>query len=157
MGASNTATAGRKRHPDEIPTLKPYTGPATQHVLNLGDARELGWIKDETVHLVVTSPPYFNLKRYNDHPDQLGNMRKYEAFLDELDKAWRHCFRVLVPGGRLACDVGDVCVARRANRGRHHVFPLHADISVRARRIGFDYLTPILWHKIANATFEMNA
>jgi site-specific DNA-methyltransferase (adenine-specific) len=53
------------------------------------------------------------------------------------------------------CNVGDVCVARRANGGRHHVIPLHADISVRARRIGFDYLTPILWHKIANANFEV--
>jgi len=81
-------------------------------------------------------------------------MRDYDAFHDELDKVWRTCFRVLVPGGRLVCNVGDVCVARRANRGRHLVLPLHADIAVRARRIGFDYLTPILWHKIANAQFE---
>ena len=139
----------------EIPTPKPYAGPATQHVLNLGDARQLDWIENESVHLVVTSPPYFNLKKYNENQDQLGNMNDYEAFLDELDKVWRHCFRVLVPGGRLVCDVGDVCVARRANGGRHHVYPLHADISVRARRIGFDYLTPILWHKIANAHFEV--
>jgi DNA modification methylase len=106
------------------------------------------------VHLVVTSPPYFNLKKYNDHPDQLGDIDDYEKFHDELDQVWRHCFRVLVPGGRLVVNVGDVCVARRENGGRHHVFPLHADIAVRARRIGFDYLTPILWNKIANAKFE---
>jgi site-specific DNA-methyltransferase (adenine-specific) len=123
-------------------------------VLNLGDARKLDWVADETVHLVVTSPPYFNLKKYNNHPDQLGDLANYEEFLDQLDRAWQHAFRVLVPGGRIACNIGDVCVARRANGGRHHVFPLHADIAVRARKIGFDYLTPIIWHKIANAKFE---
>lgn len=132
----------------------PYKGPPTEHTLAAGDARHLDWIPDRSVHLVVTSPPYFNLKKYNDHPDQLGDISDYERFHDELDQVWRHCFRVLVPGGRLVVNVGDVCVARRENGGRHHVFPLHADIAVRARRIGFDYLTPILWNKIANAKFE---
>lgn len=137
-----------------IPTIKPYEGPGTEHTLALGDARRLDWLPDRSVHLVVTSPPYFNLKKYNDHPDQLGDIHDYERFQDSLDAVWEHCFRVLVPGGRLIVNVGDVCVARRENGGRHHVFPLHADISVRARRIGFDYLTPILWNKIANANFE---
>lgn len=137
-----------------IPTPRPYQGPPTEHTLAAGDARHLDWIPDRSVHLVVTSPPYFNLKKYNDHPDQLGDIDDYERFHDELDRVWQHCFRVLVPGGRLVVNVGDVCVARRENGGRHHVFPLHADIAVRARRIGFDYLTPILWNKIANAKFE---
>jgi site-specific DNA-methyltransferase (adenine-specific) len=127
----------------------------TQHTLRLGDARELGWIPEASVHLVVTSPPYFTLKKYNDHPGQLGDIADYEAFHDELDKVWRHCYRVLVPGGRLVCVVGDVCLARRKNKGRHTVLPLHADIAVRCRRIGFDYLTPILWYKIANASYEV--
>jgi site-specific DNA-methyltransferase (adenine-specific) len=138
----------------KIPERRPYSGPPTEHTINLGDARNLDWIPDRSVHLVVTSPPYFNLKKYNDHPDQLGDLTDYEAFHDELEKVWRHCFRLLVPGGRLACNVGDVCIARRANNGRHMVLPLHADIAVRARRIGFDYLTPILWNKISNANFE---
>jgi len=137
-----------------IPTPKAYEGPGSTHALNLGDARELDWIADGPVHLVVTSPPYFNLKKYNDCPGQLGDLNDYERFHDELDRVWQHCFRVLVPGGRLIVNVGDVCVARRENGGRHHVFPLHADIAVRARRVGFDYLTPILWNKIANARFE---
>lgn len=76
-------------------------------------------------------------------------------FHDELERVWRHCFRTLVPGGRLVCVVGDVCLARRRNNGRHMVLPLHADISIRCRRIGFDYLTPILWHKISNASYEV--
>lgn len=147
-------TSRKQAEATRIPELRPYDGPPTGHVLNLGDARALDWIEDQSVHLIVTSPPYFNLKKYNDHPAQLGDMEEYDNFQDELDKVWRHCYCVLVPGGRLVCNVGDVCVARRANRGRHLVLPLHADISVRARRIGFDYLTPILWHKIANAQFE---
>jgi site-specific DNA-methyltransferase (adenine-specific) len=126
-----------------------------QIILRQGDARELDWIPDESIHLVVTSPPYWTLKEYNAHPGQLGHVSDYETFMDELDKVWRHCFRALVEGGRLVCVVGDVCMARRRNKGRHMVLPLHADISVRCRRIGFDYLTPILWHKIANASLEV--
>jgi len=127
----------------------------TLHKLQLGDARELDWIPDGSVHLVVTSPPYWTLKKYEDDPGQLGAVADYEDFLDQLDRVWRHCYRELVPGGRLVCVVGDVCIARRRNQGRHMVVPLHADISVRCRRIGFDYLTPILWHKITNASYEI--
>jgi DNA modification methylase len=126
----------------------------TSHRLINGDARDLSFLDDNSVHLVVTSPPYWNLKRYNENPDQLGHIQDYEAFLGELEKVWRHVFRILVPGGRLVCVVGDVCVARRAF-GRHLVFPLHADISVICRRIGFDNLNPIIWHKIANASYEV--
>ena len=127
----------------------------TVHRLIKGDARELPFIPDETVHLVVTSPPYWNLKRYNEHPEQLGHIQEYEAFLSELKKVWEHIFRVLVPGGRLVCVVGDVCVSRR-EYGRHLVFPLHSDICVMCRRIGFDNLNPIIWHKISNASYEVS-
>ncbi len=127
----------------------------TIHRLINGDARDLSFLKDESVHLVVTSPPYWNLKQYNENPDQLGHIQDYEVFLAELEKVWRHVFRILVPGGRLVCVVGDVCVARR-DFGRHLVFPLHADICVICRRIGFDNLNPIVWHKIANASYEVS-
>jgi modification methylase len=126
----------------------------TKHRLRLGDARDLSWLPSGSVHLVVTSPPYWILKEYNEHPEQLGNIENYEKFLDELDKAWRECARVLVPGGRICCVVGDVCIPRRKNGGRHWVAPLHADIQVRSRAIGLDNLTPILWHKIANGATE---
>ena len=124
-----------------------------QKLIN-GDARDLSFLGDESIHLVVTSPPYWNLKRYNDNPDQLGHINDYESFLGELEKVWSEVFRILVPGGRLVCVVGDVCVSRR-RFGRHLVFPLHADICVLCRRIGFDNLNPIIWHKIANASFEV--
>jgi len=124
-----------------------------QRLIN-GDARDLSFLGDESIHLVVTSPPYWNLKRYNENPDQLGHVNDYESFLSELEKVWREVFRVLVPGGRLVCVVGDVCVSRR-RFGRHLVFPLHADICVLCRKIGFDNLNPIIWYKIANASFEV--
>ena len=126
----------------------------TNHRLINGDARDLSFLPAKSVHLVVTSPPYWNLKRYNEHDDQLGHVDDYEQFVDELEKVWRHVFRVLAPGGRLVCVVGDVCVSRR-QFGRHLVFPLHADIAVRCRKIGFDNLNPIIWHKIANASYEV--
>ncbi len=95
------------------------------------------------------------VKRYNENDNQLGHIDDYETFLDELEKVWRHVLRVLVPGGRLVCVVGDVCVSRR-EFGRHLVFPLHADIVVRCRKMGFDNLNPIIWHKIANASYEVS-
>lgn len=119
-----------------------------------GDARELAWIPDESVHLVVTSPPYWTLKRYPENDLQLGHVEDYEHFHDELEKVWAHCFRALVPGGRVVCVVGDVCLSRRKH-GRHVVMPLHADILVRARRLGFDNLNPIIWYKISNANYEV--
>ena len=127
----------------------------TRHRLILGDARSMPYIEEESVHLVVTSPPYWNLKKYNDNPDQLGHLDDYECFLAELAKVWSEVYRVLVPGGRMVCVVGDVCLSRR-KFGRHVVVPLHSDICVICRKIGFDNLNPIIWHKIANANYEVN-
>jgi DNA modification methylase len=126
----------------------------TEHRLFNGDARDLSFIGDECVHLVLTSPPYWTLKKYRDHEHQLGDVDNYEEFLEEIDKVWEHCFRVLVPGGRLICVVGDVCLSRRKNDGRHTVVPLHASIQEHCRKIGYDNLAPIIWYKIANAVFE---
>lgn len=124
-----------------------------KHELVQGDARDLSFIPTESVHLICTSPPYGSLKVYPDHPHQLGNIASYERFLDELDKVWAECLRVLVPGGRVACVVGDICLSRRL-AGRHQVLPLSADLQVRARHLGFDCLTPIRWLKVANIKLE---
>lgn len=135
---------------------RPWPSPfdSTSHTLHCGDARDLSWIPDESVHLVITSPPYWTLKKYKENREgQLGDMSDYEEFLSELDKVWRECARVLVGGGRICCVVGDVCISRRKG-GRHYVVPLHSDIQVRTRKNGLDCLTPIIWHKIANGATE---
>jgi DNA modification methylase len=125
----------------------------THHKLILGDSRKLVGIGDSTVHLIVTSPPYWTLKPYNKIQGQLGNIKGYEHFLDELDRCWRECFRVLVPRGRLVIVVGDVLLSRRKHE-RHQAVPLHADIQIRCRRLGFDNLAPLFWYKIASAKYE---
>lgn len=125
----------------------------TRHEIHHHDARRMD-VPSESVHLVLTSPPYWTLKEYRDGPGQMGHIADYEAFLVELDRVWENCFEALVPGGRLICVVGDVCLSRRKNEGRHTVVPLHASIQEHCRRLGFDNLSPIIWHKIANAVFE---
>jgi DNA modification methylase len=111
-------------------------------------------IDPESVHLVVTSPPYFDLKQYPEHDAQLGAYHDYEVFLKELDRVWDECRRVLVKGGRLVVVVGDVCRSRKAF-GEHQVIPLHASIAHRCHQLGFNNLATIVWHKIANAAFEV--
>lgn len=128
----------------------------TIHRLTLGDARhDMSSLREESVHLIVTSPPYWTLKEYRDSEGQMGHIEGYKEFLFQLDKVWRNCFRALVPGGRLVCVVGDVCLSRRKNNGRHTVVPLHASIQERCRTLGFDNLAPIIWHKISNAAYEV--
>ena len=128
----------------------------TSHYLVHGDARQMSSIPPESAHLVLTSPPYWTLKKYDDADGQLGHVSSYDAFLAELARVWRRCFDILVPGGRLVCVVGDVCLSRRLNDGRHTVVPLHASIQEICRKIGFDNLAPIIWHKIANAVYEVS-
>jgi DNA modification methylase len=126
----------------------------TTHYLIHGDAREMKGVTSGSVHLVVTSPPYWTLKRYDDSDRQMGHFADYKLFISELENVWNRCYDALVPGGRIVCVVGDVCLSRRKNEGRHTVVPLHASIQESCRKIGFDNLAPIIWHKIANAAYE---
>ncbi len=129
----------------------------TTHRIVLGDARTMPGLDPETrIHLVVTSPPYWNLKDYADDRDgaQLGHIDDRRRFLDELNKVWQRCFDLLVPGGRLCVVVGDVCRSRRRH-GRHLVDPLHAYLLIECQTLGFDPLAPILWKKIANMQTEV--
>jgi len=129
----------------------------TTHQVYLADAREMNGLPPGTkIHLVVTSPPYWNLKRYaHDRAGaQLGHVEDLQEFLGELNKVWKRCFDMLVPGGRMCVVVGDVCRSRRKH-GRHRVEPLHAHLLVECRQLGFDPLAPIIWKKITNLKTEV--
>ena len=131
--------------------------PHTEHRIYRDDAREMKELGSSPyVHLVVTSPPYWTLKKYPSGAgaSQLGSIREYDQFQQELAKVWNRCYQLLHSGGRLCVVVGDVCLSRRA-AGRHKVVPLHSDIIAHARTAGFDYLSPIFWYKIANAATEV--
>ena len=80
---------------DEIPTV---------HRLVQGDSRDLSFIPDKSVHLIVTSPPYWTLKRYNDSEGQLGHVEDYETFLSALGCVWRESFRILVRAAALCAS-----------------------------------------------------
>ena len=127
----------------------------TQHRGLLLDSRKLEDVPSESIDLVVTSPPYWNLKPYEAGDGQLGLIDDFDIFLRELDIVWQHCFRLLKPGARLVIVTGDVLMPRR-RFGRHVVFPLHAAIQEHCRQLGFDNLAPIIWHKIGNATLEVD-
>jgi DNA modification methylase len=126
----------------------------SHHELRHRDARDLGFLDDESVHLVVTSPPYFNIKNYGEASDgQLGDLEEYERFNDQLDEVWSQCYEKLLPGGRMCVVVGDV-LQSRSEHGRHRVIPLHSSIQERCRDLGFDNLAPVIWYKIGNASLE---
>ncbi|MGE5597091.1 MAG: DNA-methyltransferase [Hyphomicrobiales bacterium] len=127
--------------------------PLTRHRIWQGDARDLSVLENDSVHLIVTSPPYGGLKEYPSATGQLGNIESYDEFLEEMDRVLDEWARVLVPGGRACVVVGDVCLSRR-KAGRHRILPLPSDIQVRARQHGLDVLTPIIWFKVANIRLE---
>ena len=134
----------------ELAALSPFE---TEHTFVRGDARAMTRVADDSVHLIVTSPPYFDLVEYREHRSQLGHIHDYERFLRELDKVWQECWRVLIPGGRMCIVVGDVCRSRRRH-GVHEVIPLHSDIAVRLRTQGWESVATVFWQKIANVKRE---
>ncbi|PSQ04977.1 methyltransferase [Halobacteriales archaeon QS_6_71_20] len=128
----------------------------SHHDLYHGDSRDLSMLDDESIELVVTSPPYFDIKDYGEvasGEDQLGDRSDYEDFNAQIDKVWKQCYDKLVPGGRMCVVVGDV-LRSRSDYGRHRVLPLHATIQEHCTGIGFDNLAPVIWYKIGNASLE---
>ena len=154
-GNQQTALPAIAKNPNLIAQIEDAVRqiPST-HVLHNSDARRLSFLTPNSLHLVLTSPPYWTLKEYKRSEGQLGYVENYEQFLRELDAVWHGCYDALVPGGRLVCVVGDVCLSRRKNGGEHTVVPLHASIQEHCRKLGYRNLAPIIWNKIANAAYE---
>ena len=102
-------------------------------------------LPDSSVHLVVTSPPYWQLKDYG-HDGQIGFDDSYEAYINNLNLVWNECHRVLHPGCRLCVNIGDQ-FARAVYYGRYKVIPIRTEITKFCETLGFDYMGAIIWQK----------
>lgn len=118
----------------------------TSHKIIIGDSRHMDEIKDGSVHLVITSPPYWQLKDYG-VKDQIGFNDSYEDYINNLNKVWKECYRVLHPGCRLCVNIGDQ-FARAVFYGRYKVIPIRTEIIKYCESIGFDYMGAIIWQKV---------
>ena len=114
--------------------------------LIIGDACHMPEVSDGSTLLVVTSPPYWQLKDYG-RRGQIGWRQELDQYHDALADVWRECWRVLHEGCRMCINIGDQ-FARKEIYGRYKVVPLHADIIGRAEGIGFDFMGSVIWQKL---------
>ena len=118
----------------------------TSHKIILGDARKMQEVKDAFVHLVVTSPPYWQLKDYGSN-DQIGFNHTYEEYINNLNLVWNECYRILDNGCRLCVNIGDQ-FARSVYYGRYKIIPIRTEIIKFCETIGFDYMGAVIWQKV---------
>ena len=118
----------------------------SHHQVIHGDSRQMNLLTDRSVHLVVTSPPYWQLEDYGT-ADQIGFHDTYESYINHLNLVWKECHRVLHPGCRLCINIGDQ-FARSVYYGRYKVIPIRTEIIKFCETIGFDYMGAIIWQKV---------
>lgn len=116
------------------------------HKIIIGDSRSMKELGDESVHLIVTSPPYWQLKDYG-HKEQIGYNDTYEDYINHLNLVWNECYRVLHKGCRLCINIGDQ-FARSVYYGRYKIIPIRTEIIKFCETIGFDYMGAIIWQKV---------
>ncbi len=118
----------------------------TTHKIIIGDSRWMKEVKDETVHLIITSPPYWQLKDYG-NGKQIGFNDTYEEYINNLNLVWNECHRILHKGCRLCINIGDQ-FARSVYYGRYKVIPIRTEIIKFCESAGFDYMGAIIWQKV---------
>ena len=118
----------------------------THHKIIIGDSRRMTNVPDESVHLVITSPPYWQLKDYG-NGGQIGFDDSYEDYINNLNTVWSQCQRVLHKGCRLCVNIGDQ-FARSVYYGRYKVIPIRTEIIKFCETVGFDYMGAIIWQKV---------
>ena len=118
----------------------------TVHKIIIGDSRQMGDAPDESVHLIITSPPYWQLKDYG-NGRQIGFNDTYEEYINNLNLAWNECYRILHKGCRLCINIGDQ-FARSVYYGRYKVIPIRTEIIKFCESAGFDYMGAIIWQKV---------
>ncbi|MBO5453089.1 MAG: thermonuclease family protein [Clostridia bacterium] len=117
----------------------------TEHKIIFGDSRSLNQIKDKSVQLIITSPPYWQLKDYGTE-EQIGFNDSYEEYINNLNLVWKECYRVLSDGCRLCINIGDQ-FARSVYYGRYKVIPIRTEIIRFCESLGMDYMGAIIWQK----------
>lgn len=117
----------------------------TTHKIVNGDSRQMNLIPDKSVNLVITSPPYWQLKDYGTE-NQIGYHEDYETYINNLNLVWKECYRALDNGCKLCVNIGDQ-FARAVYYGRYKVIPIRTEIIKFCESIGFDYMGAIIWQK----------
>ncbi len=118
----------------------------TTHKIIIGDSRCMKEVPNETVHLIITSPPYWQLKDYG-NGKQIGFNDTYEEYINNLNIVWNECHRILYKGCRLCINIGDQ-FARSVYYGRYKVIPIRTEIIKFCENAGFDYMGAIIWQKV---------
>ena len=117
----------------------------TEHKIIFGDSRNMSQIADQSVQLIITSPPYWQLKDYGTD-DQIGFNDSYEEYINNLNLVWQECYRVLSPGCRMCINIGDQ-FARSVYYGRYKVIPIRTEIIRFCETLGMDYMGAVIWQK----------
>ena len=117
----------------------------TTHTHICGDSRQMNLIPDKSVHLIITSPPYWQLKDYGTD-NQIGFHDSYESYINNLNLVWKECYRILHDGCRLCINIGDQ-FARSVYYGRYKVIPIRTEIIKFCETLGMDYMGAIIWQK----------
>jgi DNA modification methylase len=117
----------------------------TSSRVHIADSRSLSGIEDNSIHLMITSPPYWHIKDYG-KKDQLGYGQSLHDYLKDLYRVWKEVYRVLAPGRRACINIGDQ-FTRSSVYGRYKVVPIHAEIILQMERTGFDFMGSIIWNK----------
>lgn len=120
-----------------------------RHTIINGDSRQMTELENNSVHLVITSPPYWQLKDYGS-ANQIGFHENYESYINNLNLVWKECYRTLHNGCRLCVNIGDQ-FARAVYYGRYKVIPIREEIIKFCENIGFDYMGAIIWQKVTTS------
>lgn len=118
----------------------------TNHKIIFGDSRWMEELEDNSVQLAVTSPPYWQLKDY-ENENQIGFNDSYPEYIRKLNQVWTECYRVLEPGCKLCINIGDQ-FTRTELYGRYKIIPIRTEFIKFCESIGFDYLGAIIWEKL---------
>lgn len=121
----------------------------THHTIIQGDSRKMLELQDNSVHLAITSPPYWQLKDYGTM-NQIGFHQSYESYINNLNLVWKECYRVLHNGCRLCINIGDQ-FARAVYYGRYKVIPIREEIIKFCENVGFDYMGAVIWQKVTTS------